>query len=425
MTPSAHGNMIACGLDFGTSNSTLGTFVDGHPALLPLESGNLTVPSAVFFGVEREEEFLIGRAATSAYVDGAGGRLMRSLKSILGSSLIEEKTQIYRRRISFSEVISRFIAELKRRAESVIDSEIGYVVHGRPVHFVDNDAEADRNAENTLTQIAKAVGFKEVTFQYEPVAAAYDFERQIDAEKIALIADIGGGTSDFTVVRLSNRRLNRSDRAADILSNDGLRLGGTDYDRYLSMAEFMPAFGYRTLQKRGDIDVPVGPFWDLSTWSSVHHLYTPKRMAEIRSIRYAARQPELLDRLVHVVEQRRGHSVLIEVENTKILLSDSNQAVSTLDWVEKGLSVAATRERFEASTRPFYDRLKQTSLACVANAGLVAADIDVVFFTGGTSSIPSVRQAILANFGNASTVDGDRFGSVGLGLAIEARNRYG
>lgn len=195
-----------CGLDFGTSNSTLGVAGDGGPQLLPLEDDHLTIPSAIFFGAESAEAFLIGRQANSAYVDGAQGRLMRSLKSILGSQLIDEKTQIPRHRISFKEVITRYVAALKARVEHRVGHEITHVVHGRPVHFVDNDHDADRRAEQALAAIARAAGFKEVSFQYEPVAAAFDFERQTSRECLALIADIGGGTSDFTVVRLAGQR---------------------------------------------------------------------------------------------------------------------------------------------------------------------------------------------------------------------------
>jgi hypothetical chaperone protein len=293
------------------------------------------------------------------------------------------------------------------------------------VHFVDNDDEADRHAETALRAIATKVGFKEISFQYEPVAAAFDFERQIDRERVALIADIGGGTSDFTVVRLSPARHRVEDREADILANDGLRLGGTDYDRYLSMAAFMPALGHRTMQKRGDVEVPSGPYWDLSTWSSVHHLYDPKRLGELKSIRYAAEQPEFLTRLIRVVEQKAAHSVLIEVEAAKIDLSDSSEHESNLDWIEPNLKVFSTRGMFEQVTQKLYDRLKSISLACVKNAGLAPSDLSAVFFTGGTSLVPSVRRAIAENFPDAEMVDGDRFGSVGLGLAIEAKRRYG
>ena len=422
----SRGGQLACGLDFGTSNSTLGVYDDAGPRLIPLEGDHLTVPSAVFFGVEAQTAFLIGRTAVSSYIDDVGGRLMRSLKSILGSTLIDERTSVYRRRLKFSEVIGLYIAELKQRAENAQGGPLERVVMGRPVHFVDNDADADQYAENTLRDVARAVGFRDISFQYEPVAAALAFERQhVSGEKIALIADIGGGTSDFTVVRLNGDVQACDERKSDILANDGVRLGGTDFDRQLSMQTFMPAFGYRTLMKRGDIEVPSAPFWDLSTWSSVHTLYDPKRLSELKDVRFEAQQPALIERLMQVIEMRRGHSILIEVEKAKITLSDQKVATTSLHWLAPELSVSATCEGFEDCAQPLLDKLKQTAHACVRTAGLMNTSIDFVFFTGGTSQIPSVRAGILSQFENAIAVDGDRFGAVGLGLAIEAKRRYG
>ncbi len=417
---------LACGLDFGTSNSTLGVHGPAGPRLIALEAGHATVPSAVFFGAEAQSALLIGRAAVTAYTEGVTGRLMRSLKSILGSSLIEERTAVYRRRIRFSEVIGLFLTELKRRAEETEAAPLEAVVLGRPVHFVDDDAQADDHAEETLRGVARAIGFRDVSFQYEPVAAALDFERRhVSGEKIAIIADIGGGTSDFTVVRLGRGAQSSAEREGDILANDGVRLGGTDFDRQLSMNAFMPGFGYRTLMKRGDIEVPSAPYWDLSTWSSVHQLYDPRRMDELREVRFDAREPALIERLMQVVDTRRGHSVLIAVEEAKIALSDREDVRTPMAWVEPDLAIGATRAAFDAFTGPLCARLAATARACVANAGLTPADIDFVFFTGGTSLIPGVRGAILSPFDNASAIDGDRFGAVGLGLAIEAQRRYG
>ena len=415
----------SCGLDFGTSNSTIAVPRADGPALLPLEGDFLTIPSAVFFGFDAEHAFLIGRAGVSAYVDGVQGRLLRSLKSILGSPLIDEKTPVYRKRLAFSEIIRLYVAELKRRAEAQCGGGLDHVVMGRPVHFVNEDAGGDAHAEASLGKIARAVGFRDVSFQYEPVAAALDFERQITRETLVLIADIGGGTSDFTVVRLSPARRGAADRTSDILANDGVRIGGTDYDRYLSMAAFMPVLGHKTLQKRGDIDLPAGPYWDLSTWSSVHTLYDPKRMHEIRSIRQTAQHPELVDRLIRIIDHRRAHSALMQVEEAKIALSEAESVTADLGWITPGLAVTSTAEDFRRASAHLNDRLRATTLACIAAAGVAPGDIGALYFTGGTSQIPNVRAAIAACCPAASVVDGDRFGSVGLGLAVEAQRRYG
>jgi hypothetical chaperone protein len=414
---------FACGIDFGTSNSTFAQKSQAEVALLPLEDGKTTVPSAVFFGHEKPEAFLIGRAAIDAYVDGAPGRLLRSLKSILGNTLVNEKTSIYQRKISFAAIIGHYLSELKRRAEQQLQSELTHVVLGRPVQFVDNDDAANAYAEKTLGEIAKSIGFKEISFQYEPVAAALEFERQLSTEKLALIADIGGGTSDFSAIRLGDNRLHK-DRKADVLANAGVRVGGTDFDRYLSIADFMPSFGYRSLQKRGDLEQPSAPFWDLSTWSSIHNLYEPKFMTLLKAMRYGARNPELLERFIYLVSERRCHSLLMEVEAVKIALSDASTTQSDLSWVEKNLRLTVSRAGFEQSAESQYEKLKRTLAKCLADAGLQPAQIDVIFFTGGTSMIPSVRNVITSALPHAEIVDGDQFGAVGMGLGIEAWNRY-
>lgn len=423
--PSDANAASACGLDFGTSNSTLGIAVEGRARLLPLEGDNPTVPSAIFFGTEPETAFLIGRAATAAYLDGSPGRLMRALKSILGSTLMEERTQVHRRRIAFSEVFAMYVSTLKRRAENHLEKELESVVHGRPVHFVDDDTQADRKAEDALRDIARAAGFRNVSFQYEPIAAARDFETRIDREHIAFVADIGGGTSDFTIVRLGPASIKRSDRKSDILATAGIRLGGTEYDRQLSLDFIMPLLGMGSLQKRGDIDVPSGPYWDMSTWSRIHFLYEPGSLAALRYTRQTAMQPHLLERLIRVVEQRRGHSALFAAEAAKIELSQADISDCDLSWIEDDLSVAVTRAAFERSASRLSGRLTETARQCARDAGLDPGAITTIFFTGGTSSMPSVRSAIATVFPDAAIVDGDRFGSVGLGLSIEAALRYG
>jgi hypothetical chaperone protein len=415
--------MSFCGLDFGTSNTTLGTIKAGAPVLADVESGHVTIPSAIFFG--HDGGAVIGRKAMESYVDGVPGRLMRSLKSVLGTSLIDETTRVGRERISFRQVIANYVGAVKRRAEQATQTELTQVVHGRPVHFVDNAPEADRKAEATLLTIAQEVGFKEVTFQFEPIAAAFDYERQIASEELALIADIGGGTSDFSIVRLGPQRHARTERAADILANDGVRIGGTDFDREFSLGVVMPLLGYRSAMKRADLDVPPSYFQDLATWSNINRLYDSRVTADIRQVRYNAAQPELLDRLLRVLEEQRGHTLAMDVEGAKISLSDAKTAAIALDWVEPGLRAEAPRTALVKTTTSLATRISQRIATCLTQASLQAADIDVVFLTGGSVQLPHVRAAILKALPNARAIDGDTFGAVGKGLTIEAQRRYG
>ncbi|HEX2724775.1 MAG TPA: Hsp70 family protein [Beijerinckiaceae bacterium] len=415
--------MAACGLDFGTSNTTLGLSHGGVPTLIALEGDEVTIPSAVFF--TPGSEVRIGRAAIAAYVDGLPGRLLRGLKSVLGSSFVEEETQVGRLRLPFREVIARYVGAVKRRAEAEAGRELVSVVHGRPVHFVDGDPEGDRSAEATLRDIAHAIGFRDVSFQFEPIAAALDYERQIGSEQIALIADIGGGTSDFSIVRLGPERHRLDDRSGDILANGGVRIGGTDFDRQLSLGTIMPLLGYRSAMKRPGLDVPSNYFHELATWSSINRLYNRRIHRELQEVRRDAAQPQLIERLLRVVETERGHALAMEVEDAKISLSGEPETDIRLGWIEPDLDVRLERQELAAYTRELARRIAERIGLCMRQAALSADRIDALFLTGGSTQIPHVRAAVMAAAPRAKVVEGDTFGSVGKGLTLEAARRYG
>ena len=415
--------MSICGLDFGTSNTTLGILDGDLPVLAELEAGYPTIPSAIFYEVDGA--VLIGRKAVDSYVEGAPGRLMRSLKSVLGTALIDETTRLGRERIRFRDVIAWYLGAVKRRAEQATGRELRHVVHGRPVHFVDNAPDADRKAEQTLREIAREIGFDQVTFQFEPIAAALDYERQIGSEEVALIADIGGGTSDFSIVRLGPQRHGTADRGADILANDGVRIGGTDFDRQLSLGVVMPLFGFGSPMKRAGLDVPSSYFHDLATWSNINRMYEPRVIANIRSVRQEASEPALLDRLIQVVDEQRGHTLAMEVEDAKIALSDKRQADIPLEWIEPGLHAGISRPDLVSHTRQLAERIAARIKNCLTQARLSAGDIDAVFLTGGSVKLAHVRKAITKAVPAARIVEGDIFGAVGKGLTLEALRRYG
>src|SRR3954469_23206434 len=415
--------MSICGLDFGTSNTTLGTLAGDAPVLGTLEAGQTTIPSAIFY--ETDGAVLIGRKAIESYVEGAPGRLMRSLKSVLGTALIDETTRLGRERTSFRDVIAYYLGAVKRRAEQATGLELRDVVHGRPVHFVDNAPAADRKAEETLRHIAREVGFDDVTFQFEPIAAALEYEREIASEEVALIADIGGGTSDFSIVRLGPERHAKANRSSDILANDGVRIGGTDFDRQLSLGVVMPLFGFGSAMVRAGLDVPSSYFHDLATWSSINRMYDPRVLSDIRQVRRDASEPELLDRLVRVVHEQRGHTLAMEVEDAKIALSEKRQADIPLEWVAPGLGANIARPDLVSHTRELADRIAARIKNCLTQARLAADDIDAVFLTGGSVKLAHVRKAITKTVPSARIVEGDIFGAVGKGLTLEALRRYG
>ena len=413
----------ACGIDFGTSNSTIACVRDGQATLFPLEDGKVTLPSVVFFNAE-DESTRFGRAGLEDYLAGHEGRLMRSLKSLLGSRLIDGKTEVHGRSLLFRDLLAQFIGDLKRRADAHGGRSFEQVVIGRPVYFVDDDAVADKAAEQTLGDIARAVGFKEVSFQFEPIAAAFHYETGLLREELVLVVDIGGGTSDFSLVRLSPQRAQKAERNDDVLANAGVHIGGTDFDRQLSLACVMPLLGYRSLLNNRR-EMPSSIFFNLATWHSINFAYTRQALNEQKRLAIDAGEPEKSARLLALIEQRAGHWLANEVEQAKIELSAQESTQLRLDRLEPGLLQVISRGDFNAATEALVDRVEATVDALLRDAGLAAQAIDTVFFTGGSSGIPQLRQRIAALLPQARSVEGDLFGSIGAGLAVEAARRYG
>jgi hypothetical chaperone protein len=408
--------MIACGLDFGTSNSAIGVVRGNRAALAPVEADSTLIPSAVFFDYEARGSVLFGNAAISAYVGQTEGRLMRALKSILGSPLIDEETVLGGRKVPLREVVEIFVRHLKHKAEAFAGQEITAVVHGRPVRFVDDDDKADARAQEVLAGIARRVGFRDVAFVYEPIAAAHHYEQTVQAEELVLIADIGGGTSDFSVVRVGPQQRGRADRSRDVLATAGVRIGGTDFDTALSLASVMPLLGLGTRLVEKDLPMPNALYHELATWATINFAYTYKNERELGELVTLACEPDKVERLLKVVHHRLGHRVAFAVEDAKIALSAEDRAAVSLAFIEAGLAATATRDGFDGAIEARIERLHRSARDCIAAAGLTPAAIQTVFLTGGSSRVPAVCAAIGRAAPTARLAGGSDLLSVALGL---------
>ena len=411
------------GIDFGTSNSTVGVIRNGQARLVALEGEQPTLPSAVFFNFEDGHTYF-GRRAIADYTDAIEGRLMRSLKSVLGSSLAHEKTRIKARQIGFIDIVGMFVGHLKKRLEADAGAPVENVVLGRPVQFVDDDADADAKAQGELEKAARAQGFKHIAFQFEPIAAALDYEQGVAREELALIVDMGGGTSDFSIVRVSPQRARSGDRKDDILANRGIHIGGTDFDRLLSIAHVMPKLGYLTPTKDGKRNLPASYFIDLATWQRINLVYTAKAMTDLRQIRFEAKRADLVERFIHIVEHRYGHALAGLVERAKIALTDQASADVTVALPGVHFAAEITRTGLEETIAADIGRVSATVRQTITEAGVKASEITAVFLTGGSTAIPLARREILSLVPQAAVIEGDMFGSVGLGLALDARRKF-
>jgi len=416
-----------CAIDFGTSNSAVALPVaapGGAMLLAPVEGDHVTLPTAVFFNSdEHTREF--GRAALASYIDGFDGRLMRSMKSILGSALAQSTTDLGDgSAMRYTEIIAIFVDHLKRSAEACARAPIDRAVLGRPIFFVDEDPRADQLAQDQLEAAARAVGFRDIHFQYEPIAAAFDYESRLTEEGLVLVADIGGGTSDFSLVRVGPQRMHRLERKDDVLAHHGVHVAGTDYDRRVELSTILRELGYQTLDPEGR-EIPNRVYFDLATWHLINTIYTPKRTAELRLMRHLYRDARHHDRLMRVVEQRLGHALAARGEEAKIGVSAGGETMIDLETVEADLRLAFCDGQLVEAGHEETRRIVQAARDTVQAAGVAPANVDALYFTGGSTGLRFLTDALSEAFPQARPVFGDRLASVATGLGIHAQRLFG
>ncbi len=406
------------GIDFGTSNSAAALVApDGELIAIPLDAGKTSMPTALFFSNE-DGHVAYGSAAMQAYLSGTDGRLMRSIKSLLGSSLMDEQTLVNGKLTSLFEVVVMFLQEIKARTEKHLGYSVSSAMLGRPVHFVDEDPARDQLAQDTLERAALAAGFTHVQFQLEPIAAAFDFERRVKADTTVLVVDIGGGTSDFTVIQVGPGRYGAGDRTQDLLATTGVHLGGTDFDRLLHLENAMPLLGLGHVGPSGRA-MPSSMFFDLSTWHLIQQCYGRTRIHQAQEMRSDYKDRVLHDRLMLVLEERLGHQLLATTEAAKIECSISEQSVQMdLSTMGIGAAVGMTPQGMHDVLRATLDQVVACAHECVRQAGIGRPQ--VVYLTGGSSALTPLQAAVQDAFTGAEVVVGDRFGSVAAGLAYGA-----
>ncbi|HMM86134.1 MAG: Hsp70 family protein [Gammaproteobacteria bacterium] len=433
-----------CAIDFGTSNSAVAVARPRGQAasLVAVEDGQATMPTAVFYFTDTDEAATFagaqrpagalprayGRAAVRAYVEGAAGRLMRSLKSILGSSLAEQSTDLGEgHAVRYLDAVTGVLRRLREVAEGACGAPLERAVLGRPVFFVDDDAQRDARAQVMLERAAHAAGFADVRFQFEPIAAALDHERSAEREQLVLVADIGGGTSDFSLVRIGPRRRGRTDRRDDILASHGVHVAGTDFDRRIELAVVMPRLGLgaRGPSAAGAREVPSAIYHDLATWHLINTCYRPQRVAELRAMADWYDDPVPHRRLMHVLDQRLGHDLAARCESAKIEAASTGVARIDLSCVEPALAATLDEATALRALDGDLERIAAAARQTVRLAGVDADVVDALYFTGGSTGWAPLTRRLAADFPRARTVHGDRLASVARGLGEYAARMYG
>ena len=412
--------MRYCGLDFGTSNSTIGVEYQQQLQMVALDAEKTTLRSAVFVN-EEERQFNYGKQAIENYTLGTEGRLLMSLKSVLGSSLMQEKTAVFNQMQPFTTILENFIRHVKTKAEQFGQTDLDSVVMGRPVYFKDNNPELDQLAQNTLEGILRTVGFKHIQFQFEPIAASAFYKQQISQEELVLIIDLGGGTSDFSLVRMQPQQ---TASFGDILASDGVHIGGNDFDKLLNYAKVSPHLGRGTLMKAlngMDIEIPSHWYHDLATWHKINFLYKHETLLDVRTLLNAAYEKDKLQKLLTVLKERYGHHIAESVERSKIQLSAAEFAQIDLDFMEDDWLIEVSKQEFYELLHYDITKLENVIQQLLKTADVRATDIHTVFFTGGSSKIAVIQSRLMALFPQAKFMEADYFNSVGMGLAIEAQ----
>jgi len=408
--------MAVLGVDFGTSNSAAAVARNGKAHMIVLERGETTLPTAVFFDFDRKK-MLIGNAAGAALLAGEEGRYMRALKSILGAPLMREKRYLLGEKLDFIDVIARFLAQVKAAAEAQTGERYDRALSGRPVRFHPDDAR-NVQAEVDLREAYVRAGFDDVAFMYEPEAAALANRAVLGQGDLGLIVDIGGGTSDFTLFRSGAENI-------DILGSHGVRLGGTDFDRMVSVETVMPLLGRGSEIRHafgGETHTaPATIFNDLATWQKIPFLYAPDSRRLAKDLLQYAVEPAKLERLISVLEDELGHDIAFAVEAGKIAVNTQGTGEIDLRVVARGLSVALGAGVVEELLAPMTGQMAQAALETVLQAGAVPEDVTHLVFVGGSSLMEVTRSALGAVFPQAQVHHGSALTAIvdGLGLAAE------
>jgi hypothetical chaperone protein len=409
----------AVGIDFGTTNCAVAVARDGVVEMARFGvQGAETFRSVLYFdGAQSKgrKRPLAGPAAIDAYLSReTPGRLIQSLKSFLSSALFRE-TWVGSERYSVEDLTASMALSLREEAERQFGDLGKRVVLGRPVRFVGGDTkEADALAASRLEQAFRRAGFEEIVFEFEPVGAAYFYESTLDRDERIVIGDFGGGTSDFSLLRVGRRRR--------ILATAGLPFAGDSFDAKIVRHVVSPMLGlgteYRSLGKM--LPMPSSLYLKLEKWHHLSFLKTQDTMRMLRSLEVQAEEPSKIEALIHLVENDAGYSLHRAVQRTKVELSAREQSEFVYEDPCVSIRQLVTRGDFEDWIEPQLSAISECVDKLLKDAKTGAEKIDRVFLTGGTSLVPAVRRIFEQRFGAERVLAGDEFTSVARGLALRA-----
>jgi hypothetical chaperone protein len=421
----------AIGLDFGTTNSAIAQIAEaGTVSLASFPAGRErassdTMRSILYFAADPHDEeprLSVGGEAIDSYIaSGANGRLIQSLKSFLADRLFHQ-TNIMGDAYTLEDLITPILKRLRAIAEKQFGELPEQVVVGRPVHFSSAQNDADDELATTRLNVAmRRAGWKDITFEFEPVAAAYHYASTIAREELILVADFGGGTSDFSIVRLRPATDASAHQRYEILANDGVAIAGDAFDGEMVRRLVAPELGrgsqYRTPYGQV-LPMPTWFYAQLERWHFLSFLKAPTTMNKLRDLEHQALEPEKIAALIHIVEDDLGYLLFKSVEQAKLALSADE--TTTFRFADQAVSIekAATREAFESWIARELRAIAECVERVLKSAEVLPDSIDSVFLTGGSSFVPIVRRVFAKTFGAEKIRTGSEFTSIARGLAL-------
>jgi hypothetical chaperone protein len=434
----AQAQALPIGIDFGTTNSTVGRAVGNSQVELvsfPTQTGETFSFRSVLFLQQMKQSGRMrshtwtGPSAIEHYLAAENkGRLIQSLKSYLSDRSLTG-TAVFGRHVTLEDLISRMLTDLRTQAERQFRAPASYAMVGRPVRFVGAETEEDETfALGRLREAFTAAGFERVDFEMEPVAAAYAYESTLDHDELILIGDFGGGTSDFSLLHVGPGVRKRGRTARDLLGNSGVGLAGDAFDARIVRKLVSPALGSESFARSLDKVLPAVPAWiyaNLERWHYLSFLRTANVVEILRSARLRALEPEKIEALITLIDEDLGYHLHQAVQRVKFELSHAETAQFRFHDGSMDINIEVTRAAFEGWIADELRTIEDCVDALLQTSGVSRREVDRVFLTGGTSLVPAVRRIFMDRFGEDRIRTGDEFISVARGLALRAEEALG
>lgn len=408
------------GIDFGTTNSALAIYDEETNEI----HSTIIIPSLIYFysqpGAGKTPNYVVGEEAITAYLnDDMKGRFIKSVKQILSRSSFTE-TRIQNKKYNASDLVALILKELKGRADQLTGQDCRKAIIGRPVFFDDDDVKKDTLAQTRLNKAAGLAGFEDIRFQFEPIGAAFAYEKSLVKKENVLVADLGGGTTDFTYLVLDPEKAGSKDRKNDILANGGIYIGGDSFDSAFMWEKGTPYFGKNTQYEATPgkvLTVPKSLFANICSWEQMNFFNSLRIQKDIEDYYYFSNNDPQFKNLITLIENNLGYSVFQSIEETKITLTTADNAM--FNYHKMDIRIA------EEIPLPEYEHIIAKDVNMIANYldefllrnGIDPENIDSLFLTGGTSMVGSIQKLFKNRFPHIMINSGDNFKSVAKGLA--------